>query len=102
MLKKLKLFYLWCYYRLAETKNSYSHHAIAQRQNEHGHAIISYTIVGQHEVYDIPIETLLSNQTLLAKFHPCQAVKFGAIGLFVYRSVFCNLAFSSAISALYC
>jgi|GEM_PF-2022805 hypothetical protein len=81
MFKKLKLFFPWVSYKLAEIRNVYTHKAVGQRQAKNGETLIMYTILGKRDLYDTSINKLMSDQKLLERFHPCQAAKFGAIAL---------------------
>src|SRR3990167_428539 len=81
MFKKINMFRLWLSYKLSEIRNIYTHKAVGQQTGKDGETIILYTILGKRDLYKISIEKLMSDRSLLERFHPCQTAKFGAIAL---------------------
>jgi len=62
------------------TKNSYAYKLVHGKFcNENKDTIITYTILGKREGYEISLRNLLLNKNLLQKFHPTETVKFGFI-----------------------
>ena len=81
MFKKINMFRLWLSYKLSKIRNIYTHKAVGQQTGKDGETIILYTILGKRDLYKISIEKLMSDRSLLERFHPCQTAKFGAIAL---------------------
>lgn len=43
--------------------------------------LIRYRTLGKRDTYTIPIQELLEDRDLIEKFHPTEAIKFGAIAM---------------------
>lgn len=67
----------------SSVKNSYPYQIAGEKSstaNSHNTTIL-YTINGKRDLFEITINELLENPTLLEKFHPTVAIKLGAISM---------------------
>lgn len=70
-------------YWAALKRNVYHCKLVGEKQNNKDkyNTIILYRFIGKRDIFEIAIKDLLENRELLEKFHPTEAIKFGAIAM---------------------
>lgn len=70
-------------YRKATKSNYYPCKLIGEKPNnaEQSNTVIIYRHIGKREIFEISVKDLLDKRDLLERFHPTEAVKFGAIAM---------------------
>ena len=70
------------YYYTAARANRYPCKLVGEKLTDDAKTThIIYRIVGKKGIHEISIPDLLDDEKLLARFHPTEAVKFGAIAV---------------------
>lgn len=85
-IQKLQKFYQKIFYLIHYCSSSEANYYICKLVGEKNisdspNTVILYRMLGKRDLFEISVNDLLDNKELLEKFHPTEAVKFGAIAM---------------------